>query len=101
MIDDCLKNHKGIITFEESNTAGGLGSAVLEAFAMLGDFPERFKMLGIEDTYEKIVGSQKYLRASNGLLEAVPGLILRQTIRKPMSGKAVIRSSHLLILKPA
>ena len=77
MIDDCLKNHKGIITFEESNTAGGLGSAVLEAFAMLGDFPERFKMLGIEDTYEKIVGSQKYLRASNGLnKESIEDIII-------------------------
>lgn len=67
IIDDCLNNHKGIITLEEANTSGGLGSAVLEAFARLGDFPERFKMLGIEDTYEKKAGSQKYLRDSHGL----------------------------------
>ena len=77
IIKDCIKNSKGIITLEEGNIYGGLGSAVLEAFAKIGKFPYRFKMLGIEDFYVKKVGSQKFLRSYIGLSkEAIEDVVI-------------------------
>ena len=57
----------GIITLEENNLSGGLGSAVSEVCMDLNTFPKNFKRLGMKDAYSAIVGTQKYLRASYGL----------------------------------
>jgi len=67
LIQDCVKNSKGIISLEEGNITGGLGSAILEACSKNGEFPLKIKILGINDEYVSIVGSQEYLRDSVGI----------------------------------
>ena len=67
LIQDCVKNSKGIVSLEEGNITGGLGSAILEACLKNGEFPLKMKTLGINDEYVSIVGSQEYLRDSTGL----------------------------------
>ena len=67
LIQDCVKNSKGIVSLEEGNITGGLGSAILEACLKNGEFPLKMKTLGINDEYVSIVGSQEYLRNSVGI----------------------------------
>ena len=67
LIQDCVKNSKGIVSLEEGNITGGLGSAILEACSKNGEFPLKMKTLGINDEYVSIVGSQEYLRDSVGI----------------------------------
>ena len=67
LIQNCVENTKGIITLEEGNITGGIGSAVLETCLELGVFPKKMKRLGIKDDYISIVGSQKYLRGAVGI----------------------------------
>ena len=67
LIQDCVKNSKGIVSLEEGNITGGLGSAILEACLKNGEFPLKMKTLGINDEYVSIVGSQEYLRDSVGI----------------------------------
>ena len=67
LIQDCIKNSKGIVSLEEGNITGGLGSAILEACLKNGEFPLKMKTLGINDEYVSIVGSQEYLRDSVGI----------------------------------
>ena len=51
-----------IITVEEHNVIGGLGSAVAEVLADSGNLPVRFKRIGIKDSFCSQVGSQEYLK---------------------------------------
>ena len=67
LIQDCVENSKGIISVEEGNITGGLGSAILEACLKNGKFPLKMKTLGINDEYVSIVGSQEYLRDFVGI----------------------------------
>ena len=67
LIQDCVKNSKGIVSLEEGNITGGLGSAILEECLKNGEFPLKMKTLGINDEYVSIVGSQEYLRNSVGI----------------------------------
>jgi len=67
LIQDCVKHSKGIVSLEESNITGGLGSAILEACSKNGKFPLKIKMLGINDEYVSVVGSQEYLRNFSGI----------------------------------
>ena len=60
------KETKAIVTLEEHNIIGGLGSAVAEVLAESG-LKIKFKRLGSTDEYPKVVGSQKFLRAKYGL----------------------------------
>lgn len=55
--------HQGIpmVTLEEHNIIGGLGSAVAEVIAESGQ-AVRFKRIGIKDIFCHEVGSQQYLR---------------------------------------
>lgn len=57
----------GLVTFEEHSVDGGLGSAVLEACADAGVFPQRFKRIGLRAGFSSIVGSQEYLRGRYSL----------------------------------
>lgn len=52
----------GIITIEENNVLGGLGSAVAEVCLEYHSRPVKFKRIGLADQYSSIVGSQSYLR---------------------------------------
>jgi transketolase len=67
LIKECVENSKGIITLEEGNITGGMGSAVLESCLKSGSFPLKMEMLGIKDEYVSMVGSQEYLRDSVGI----------------------------------
>ena len=53
---------KKIITVEENNINGGLGSAVAEYLLDEGFSLELFYRVAIDDVYSSIVGDQKYLR---------------------------------------
>lgn len=55
-----------IITLEEHNIIGGLGDSVGSVVAESG-LRCRFKKIGVEDRFMKIVGDQEFLRAENGL----------------------------------
>ncbi len=57
----------GIITVEEHNIIGGLGSAVAEVVAQLNGRHVPFSMVGIQDNFCKTIGNQEYLRSINGL----------------------------------
>ena len=62
-----------IITVEEHNIIGGLGSAVAEVLAESGNLPITFKRIGIDDTFCSQVGSQEYLRKTYSL--SVDGIV--------------------------
>ena len=67
-----------IITLEEHNLSGGLGSAVAEVLADEGCLNVRFKRMAIPDIYVHEVGDQQYLRERLGLTApAVEREILR------------------------
>lgn len=55
-----------IVTLEEHNIIGGLGSAVAEIIAESGK-AVKFKRIGIPDTYSHYVGSQGFLREKYGI----------------------------------
>ena len=55
-----------IVTAEDHNIIGGLGSAVAEVIAESGK-AVKFKRIAIPDMYSHYVGSQKFLREKFGL----------------------------------
>lgn len=57
-----------VVTVEEHSVIGGLGDSVAAALAQ-ANLPKtfRFKKVGVEDRFMKIVGDQEYLRSQNGL----------------------------------
>ncbi len=59
------KQTKVIVTVEEHNIIGGLGSAVSEVLAE-SKLKVNFKRLGVPDEYPHVLGSQKYLRDTYG-----------------------------------
>ena len=62
-ITDAVSNTGGIVTVEEHNKDGGLGSAIAEVCMDLGMMPGKFLRIGLENKYSSIVGSQQYLRS--------------------------------------
>lgn len=64
---------KAIITVEEHSIIGGLGSAVAEVLAELGNSHTTFRRIGIKDEFCQQVGSQEYLRGIYGL--SVDGIV--------------------------
>ena len=65
-LEAILRKGKPIITVEEHNIIGGLGSIVAEYIAEAG-YSVKFRRLGIPDQYSHWVGGQKYLREKYGL----------------------------------
>lgn len=53
----------GIVTIEEHNIDGGLGSAIAEVCMDSGFIPKKFLRIGLDNQYSSIVGSQNYLKA--------------------------------------
>ena len=53
----------GIITIEEHNKDGGLGSAVAEVCMDEEIFPKKFSRIGLDNIYSSLVGSQNYLKS--------------------------------------
>lgn len=67
---------KAIVTVEEHNKFGGLGSAVSEVITEL-NINTRLLCIALEDQYSSIVGSQEYLRKH---YELDAGAIIKKTI---------------------
>jgi len=51
-----------VVTLEEHNIIGGLGSAVAEALLEGGILPGAFRRIGLADQFPEVVGDQDYLR---------------------------------------
>lgn len=60
-ITDCAKKTKKIITVEEHNKIGGLGSAVAEVLSK-NNLNCKLKVIALNDVFSSVVGSQEYLR---------------------------------------
>lgn len=77
----CAENHRLIVTCEEHNVAGGLGTAVAE---VLSAYPGQARLLrlGIEGSYCTDVGNQSHLRRKYGLCADQ----IAERIRKTMEG---------------
>ena len=65
-IIEAAKNTKALITVEEHNEIGGLGSAVSEVIST-ESLNCNFKMVALKDKFSSIVGDQKYLRKKYNL----------------------------------
>ncbi|MGN0997990.1 MAG: transketolase family protein [Faecousia sp.] len=65
-VTECAQSHELLVTCEEHNIVGGLGTAVAEVMA---ETPSRAKLLrvGIPDAYCSAVGNQSFLREKYGL----------------------------------
>ena len=61
-IIDAVSSTGGIVTIEEHNKDGGLGSAISEVCLDTGNIPKKFLRIGLDNKYSSIVGSQQYLR---------------------------------------
>jgi transketolase len=66
----------GIVTVEEHNKDGGLGSAVAEVCMDSGIYPKKFLRIGLDNKYSSVVGSQKHLKSfykmsSESILETI------------------------------
>lgn len=57
----------GIITLEEHSRIGGLGGAVAETLAEMGDVRVPFRRIGLPSEFAPCAGSQDYLRSLYGL----------------------------------
>ena len=68
---DCLRAVAGqcelIVTVEEHNVIGGLGSAVSEVLVGVHGSQVGLKKVGVQDRFYEEIGSQEYLRAQTGL----------------------------------
>ena len=74
----CARDHELIVTCEEHNIVGGLGSAVAEVLAESAG-GARLVRLGIDDSYCPIVGDQRHLRRQYGLCgDQIAERILRE-----------------------
>ena len=60
------KNSKLIVTIEEHNVIGGLGSAVSEVIAQ-SNIDCCLKIVALDDKFSSVVGSQEFLRKYYGL----------------------------------
>ncbi len=66
-IIDAAINTGGIVTIEEHNKDGGLGSAICEVCMDNSVMPKKFFRIGLDNIYSSIVGSQQYLRSQYGM----------------------------------
>lgn len=66
IILDSARKTKGLFTLEEHSIIGGLGSAVAEVLAE-NNTNVIFKRIGVPDHFTKAIGSQEYMRRTNGL----------------------------------
>jgi len=78
VLKDAFDNHKLIVTVEEHNIIGGLGSAVAEYKATLANSPRQI-FFGIPDSFPASVGSQKYIWNQVGIsAECITQRILKE-----------------------
>src|SRR3989344_1187474 len=65
-VKNLAQKTKAVVTIEEHNIIGGLGSAVAEVIAE-SPYKPVFRRLGVRDYFVSKVGSQEYLRGQAGL----------------------------------
>ena len=82
MIVDCAKNTGGIVTVEEHNIMGGLGSAVAEVLCDEGVAPKKFKRLAFPDVNVCKIGGQAWIRDQYGLQARGIADSVRQLLKK-------------------
>jgi len=70
---EATRETKAILTIEENNIIGGLGSAVAEVLAESASLHVAFKRIGIKDSFCSQVGSQEYLQKTYSL--SVEGIV--------------------------
>ena len=85
-LKEASKETRGIVTLEENNIIGGLGSAVAEICLESNLRPGFFKRIGLNDTYSSVVGDQFYLRNhyemnSEYIISTVRGLFNKSKLR--------------------
>ncbi len=66
IIKKAVRETKGIITVEDHNIIGGLGSAVAEAIAESG-IGTKFKRIGLEDSFSEGYGTYTQVKEMNGI----------------------------------
>lgn len=77
LLDQIFENHDLIVTVEEHNIIGGLGSAVAEYKATQDETPRQV-FIGFPDSFAK-AGSQRYIWEQKGMLgEQIADRILRE-----------------------
>ena len=67
-VKSLMKRFRLLVTVEEHNIIGGLGSAVCEIAAEAGSGC-RVRRIGLQDSYTTVVGNQQYLREVYGMDE--------------------------------
>ena len=82
-IKKAAEETKSIITIEEHNVIGGLGSAVAEVIAESGNSSVRFRRIGLPDVFCTHVGSNECLRkiyslSVEGIVEVVKSVVEKQ-----------------------
>ncbi|MBI3985217.1 MAG: 1-deoxy-D-xylulose-5-phosphate synthase [Candidatus Levybacteria bacterium] len=77
IVIDSAKKTRAIFSLEEHSIIGGLGSAVSEVLAE-NSFSIKFKRLGVQDRFTKVIGNQEFMREANNLsIDSVVNTILR------------------------
>lgn len=66
-IKDAAANTGGIITIEEHNLSGGLGSAVAEVICDEELTPKVFKRIALPDVNVSLIGHQEWIREQYGM----------------------------------
>ena len=61
-----ISKKKYIITVEEHNFSGGIGSCILEKLNEL-QIKKNIKIISIKDCYSSVVGDQQFMRKKNGI----------------------------------
>jgi transketolase len=67
-VQQIIAKQTTIVTVEEHNVIGGLGSAVAEVIAESGK-GVNFKRIGVPDVFSHYVGSHNYIREKFGISE--------------------------------
>jgi len=78
---DAAKNTGGIITVEEHNLSGGLGSAVAEVLCDSGVYPKVFRRLALPDVNVALIGHQEWIRTQYGMDAAGIAAQIREALR--------------------
>jgi len=80
LVEGCARSTGAIVTAENHNIVGGLGSAVAEA--LCASYPVPLEMVGVKDRFGQ-VGTEEYLREEYGLTsEAIVEATKRAVKRK-------------------
>ncbi len=82
VIESAVRETGAVFTLEEHSVVGGLGGAVAEFMAEIGEVPVAFKRFGLPSDFSSFVGSQEYIRARYGLSAEAVALAIRAKLEK-------------------